>query len=79
MKKTKLCITLTVAVFINAALFSQEHERDWPCDETVHGIVDDIHMDCDDEEIVITSFQEDSNGTRIRGVITTLGGVTIKP
>mgnify|MGYP000294813429 CR=1 FL=1 len=83
MKKTKLCITLTVAVFINTALFSQDHEHeyehDWSCDETVHGIVDNIHMDCTNEEIVITSFQEDLNGTRIRGVITTLGGVTIKP
>ena len=77
MKKTKLCITLTVAIFISTTLFSQEY--DWPCEETVHGIVDDIHMDCTNQDILVTSFQEDSNGTIVSGVITTLGGIIIKP
>ena len=74
MKHSKLFCTLAVAVFLNTSLFSQHVH----CDETVHGIFEHIHMDCT-EEILITSFEEDTNGTIITGVITTTGGIVIKP
>ncbi|MFT7442226.1 MAG: hypothetical protein ACI9Q3_000591 [Maribacter sp.] len=66
---------LVILFIINSSnLFSQ----DWSCEDTVHGVFEHIHMNCT-QDILITATQEETNGTMIRGVITTTGSIIIKP
>jgi hypothetical protein len=67
---------LVMLFIINSSnLFSQH----WHCEDDIHGVFYDIHMLNCTQDILVTSLEEDVDGTMIRGVITTTGSIIIKP
>ncbi|QTE21504.1 T9SS type A sorting domain-containing protein [Polaribacter cellanae] len=74
MKNYKELILFTLSILFNVKMFSQNVS----CNKTVHGKFTHIHMNCT-KDILVTSLPKDSNGTIIRGVITTTGTIIIKP
>jgi len=59
--------------------FNSYSQIEWPCEDDLHGI-GHFHMNCPDENIIITSLEEDgSEGSEIQGVITSGQTIYILP
>lgn len=75
-EKRKIINILVCLFLISYHSYSQ---IDWPCEEDVHGF-GHFHMDCPDENIIITSLEEDGfEGSEIQGVISSDQTIYILP
>jgi hypothetical protein len=67
---------LVILFIINSSNIFSQH---WSCEDDVHGVFYDIHMLNCTQDILVTSLEEDLDGTAVIGTIETTGSIIIKP